>query len=140
MKKNYTLLFGIFAAALCTLAAGRAEARKLKVVVTNSAYHSIAEYIGGDKVEVFHIVAGNQDPHIVRPKPSIAVLLRGADVYVTTGMDLEMWSPALVDMSGNPNIRSGQKGFVSASAGLKILETPMATFISTATRTSIPAR
>jgi zinc/manganese transport system substrate-binding protein len=125
MKKNYTLLFGIFAAALCTLAAGRAEARKLKVVVTNSAYHSIAEYIGGDKVEVFHIVAGNQDPHIVRPKPSIAVLLRGADVYVTTGMDLEMWSPALVDMSGNPNIRSGQKGFVSASAGLKIVETPI---------------
>jgi len=40
-------------------------------------------------------------------------------------MDLEMWSPALVDMSGNPSIRSGQKGYVSASAGLKVLDTPI---------------
>jgi len=79
-------------------------------VVTYSAYHSIAEYVGGDKVVVSHIVEGDQDPHIVRPKPSLAVLLKSADVYVATGMDLEMWSPALVDMSGNTNIRSGQKG------------------------------
>jgi zinc/manganese transport system substrate-binding protein len=103
----------------------RAGTGKLKVVVSNSAYHSIAEYIGGDKVAVTHIVEGNQDPHIVRPKPSLAVLLRKADLYVTTGMDLEMWSPALVDMSGNANIRSGQKGYVSASAGITIIETPV---------------
>lgn len=102
-----------------------AEERKLKVVVTSSAYQSIAEYVGGDKVEVFHIVEGNQDPHIVRPKPSLAVLLREADLYVATGMDIEMWSPALVDMSGNPDIRSGQKGYVSASAGMKIMEVPI---------------
>jgi zinc/manganese transport system substrate-binding protein len=114
----------IFAISVVTLTA-QAEDRKLKVVTTNTAYQSIAETIGGDKVEVFHIVDGNQDPHIVRPKPSLAVLLKEADVYVTTGMDLEMWSPALVDMSGNPDIRSGQKGYVSASAGLKIIETPI---------------
>lgn len=101
-----------------------ADEQKLRVVTTNSAYRSIAEAIGGDKVEVFHIVQGNQDPHIVRPKPSLAVRLKQADVYVTTGMDLEMWSPALVDMSGNPNIRSGQKGYVSASAGLRLIEKP----------------
>ncbi len=125
MNKQITILLGVFILVLFALPPSKAEARKLNVVVTNSAYHSIAEYIGGDKVTVAHIVEGNQDPHIVRPKPSLAVLLRKADVYVTTGMDLEMWSPALVDMSGNPNIRSGQKGYVSASAGLKILETPI---------------
>jgi zinc/manganese transport system substrate-binding protein len=117
----------VFVAASAWLAAlpAFADEPRLKMVVTNSAYHSIAEAIGGNKVQVSHIVEGNQDPHIVRPKPSMAVLLKQADVYVTTGMDLEMWSPALVDMSGNPNIRSGQKGYVSASAGLKILETPI---------------
>lgn len=118
------LAFVLGAAWLAAPMAWAGEAR-LKVVVTNSAYHSIAEAVGGDKVEVTHIVAGNQDPHIVRPKPSLAVLLKQADVYVTTGMDLEMWSPALVDMSGNPRIRSGQQGYVSASAGLKILEAPI---------------
>jgi zinc/manganese transport system substrate-binding protein len=94
-------------------------------VVTCSAYQSIAEYIGGDKVTVSHIVKGYQDPHIVRPKPSLAVDLSAADLFVATGMDLEMWAPSLVNMSNNPSIRSGQKGYVSASAGLKIVETPI---------------
>ncbi len=125
MKKGTIILLGAMLLFLSVVSGALAGEKKIKVVVTNSAYHSIAEYIGGDKVEVFHIVEGNQDPHIVRPKPSLAMLLKEADVYVATGMDLEMWSPALVDMSGNPNIRSGQKGFVSASAGLKIIETPV---------------
>lgn len=99
-----------------------ADGRKLKVVTTNSAYASIAETIGGDRIEVSYIVKGDQDPHIVRPKPSLAVRLKQADVYVATGMDLEMWSPTLVDMSGNPDIRGGQKGYVSASAGLHVIE------------------
>ncbi len=102
-----------------------ARADKLKVVVTSSAYKSIADYVGGDKVDVTYIVRGNQDPHIVRPKPSLAVRLSKADVFVATGMDLEMWAPALVDMSNNPHIRSGQKGYVSASAGVRINETPI---------------
>jgi zinc/manganese transport system substrate-binding protein len=125
MRKQLAVFIGVLATALLPAAPAQTAVKKLKVVVTNSAYHSIAEYIGGDKVQVSHIVEGNQDPHIVRPKPSLAMLLKAADVYVTTGMDLEMWSPALVDMSGNPKIRSGQKGYVSASAGLKILETPI---------------
>jgi len=129
MMKRLAVIGGVLAAVLLPAVVAKtdiqAPSKKLKVVVTMSAYQPIAEYIGGDKVEISHIVEGNQNPHIVRPKPSLAVLLKQADVYVATGMDLEMWSPALVDMSGNPNIRSGQKGFVSASAGLKILETPI---------------
>ena len=125
MKKQLALQLAAVATALLSATSPQAETKKLKVVVTNSAYHSIVEYVGGDQVEVAHIVEGNQDPHIVRPKPSFAMLLKNADLYVTTGMDLEMWSPALIDMSGNPDIRSGQKGYVSASAGLKVLETPI---------------
>jgi len=107
------------------LLTGAAWAKKTRVVVTSSAYDSIARYVGGDTVEVTHIVKGQQDPHIVRPKPSLAVMLSKADLFVATGMDLEMWAPALVDMSNNPNIRSGQKGYVSASAGVPIIEKPI---------------
>jgi ABC-type Zn uptake system ZnuABC Zn-binding protein ZnuA len=102
-----------------------ASADRIKVVVTSSAYTSIAEHVGGNRVEVNHIVRGNQDPHIVRPKPSLAVRLAEADLFVATGLDLEMWAPSLVDMSNNPHIRSGQRGYVSASAGIKIIETPV---------------
>ena len=125
MNRRAIILLGAVVLAIAWASPSYARSGKLQVVVANSAYRSIAEYVGGNQVQVTHIVNGNQDPHIVRPKPSYAVLLKKADVYVTTGMDLEMWSPALVDMSGNPNIRSGQKGYVSASAGVKLLEQPI---------------
>ncbi|MBP7867535.1 MAG: zinc ABC transporter substrate-binding protein [Acidobacteria bacterium] len=124
--RNQSIIVALLCALFfCVSAAARTPDGKLRVVVTYSAYHSIAEAVGGDKVVVSHIVEGNQDPHIVRPKPSLAVMLKSADVYVATGLDLEMWSPALVDMSGNPSIRSGQKGYVSASAGLCLAEQPV---------------
>lgn len=115
----------LFTALALLVLASPARARKIQVVVTSSAYDSIARYVGGERVEVRHIVKGQQDPHIVRPKPSLAVMLSKADLFVATGMDLEMWAPALVDMSNNPNIRSGQKGYVSASAGVPIVEKPV---------------
>lgn len=99
-------------------------AGKLNVVTTLSTYADIAQRIGGDKINVNYIVPGNQDAHFVRPKPSYAVLLNKADLFVSTGLDLELWAPTLVDMSKNPNIRSGQPGYVSASAGIDLLEKP----------------
>jgi ABC-type Zn uptake system ZnuABC Zn-binding protein ZnuA len=125
MKNNTIRIASYLSAFFFLLSTEPAWAKKLKVVTTSSAYVSIAEYIGGDKVEVAHIIKGYQDPHIVRPKPSLAVRLSEADLFVATGLDLEMWAPSLVDMSNNPNIRSGQKGYVSAAAGIKIIETPV---------------
>jgi len=97
---------------------------KINVVTTLSTYADIAEKIGGDKVIVKYIVPGDQDAHFVRPKPSYAVMLNDADLFVTTGLDLEMWVPALVDMSKNNNIRSGQPGYVAAFDGIDLLEKP----------------
>lgn len=97
---------------------------KIDVVTTLSTYANIAKYIGGDKVETHYIVHGDQDAHFVRPKPSYAEMLSKADLFVSTGLDLELWAPTLVDMSKNNNIRSGQKGYVSASNGIKLLDKP----------------
>jgi zinc/manganese transport system substrate-binding protein len=107
--------------AVCVPLAAQA---RLNVVVTCSSYRPIAEYIGGEHVEVVHLVEGYQDPHIVRPKPSLAMHLASADLFVATGLDLEMWAPALVDQANNPALRSGEPGYVAASAGLQIAETP----------------
>ncbi len=97
---------------------------KLFVVTTISTYADIAKKIGKDKVEVHYIVQGDQDAHFVRPKPSYAVMLSKADVFVSTGLDLELWVPSLVDMSKNEKIRSGQIGFVAAADGIDLLEKP----------------
>ena len=106
------------------LALPQAAYAALEVVVTSSSYAPIAEYIGGDLVNVTYLVQGYQDPHIVRPKPSLAVKLQQADLFVATGLDLEMWAPALVDQSNNPKMRSGESGYVAASTGIQIQETP----------------
>ncbi len=99
-------------------------ATTLKVVTTLPSYASIAKYIGGDRVEVHSISRGDEDAHFVKPKPSFALLLRDADLFVTTGLDLELWAPVLVDKSGNRQIRDGQKGFVNASQGVPLLDVP----------------
>ena len=98
---------------------------KVKVVTTLSSYAAIAENVGGDRVEVHSISRGDEDAHFVKPKPSYALLLRDADLFVTTGLDLELWAPTLVDKSGNRQIRDGQPGFVSASQGVPLLDVPV---------------
>lgn len=112
------VLIGVFMSSAGT------AATTLKVVTTLPSYGSIAKYIGGDRVEVHSISRGDEDAHFVKPKPSFALLLRDADLFVTTGLDLELWAPVLVDKSGNRQIRDGQKGFVNASQGVPLLDVP----------------
>lgn len=107
--------------ALFSTAAARAAVR---VVTTLPAYASIAEAVGGDRVEAASIASGGEDAHFVKAKPSYALMLREADLFVTTGLDLELWAPTLVDKSGNRRIRDGQPGFVSASRGVPMLDVP----------------
>ncbi|HED11143.1 MAG TPA: zinc ABC transporter substrate-binding protein [Caldithrix abyssi] len=99
-------------------------AKKIYVVTTLSTYADITARVGGDRVEVHAIVRGNQDAHFVRPKPSYAVMLQKADLFVSTGLDLELWAPTVVDRAGNPKIRSGQPGYVAAWDGIKLLDKP----------------
>ncbi len=113
-------IFGVILLSSITLFA----AGKLNVVTTLSTYADIAKYIGGDKIDVHYIVQGDEDAHFVRPKPSFAVMLSKADVFVSTGLDLELWVPSLVDLSKNEKIRSGQPGFVAAYDGIDLLDKP----------------
>lgn len=96
----------------------------LNVVTTLPDYAFFTKEIGGDKVSVKAIVRGDQDAHFIRPKPSFATALRQADVFVATGLDLELWAQTVIDNSGNGKIRSGQAGYVSASTGMNLLEKP----------------
>ncbi len=97
---------------------------KINVVTTLTVYADIAGFIGGDQVDVHSIVSGDQDAHYVQPKPSFAVWMNKADLFIETGLDLEMWAPALIDKSRNPEIRSGQVGYVAAADGVPMLEVP----------------
>ena len=95
------------------------------VVTTTQDTRSIAELIGGDKVQVFAIASGYQNPHFVDPKPSYITKLTEANLYVTLGLDLENgWSPSLLASSRNTNIQKGNPGYVDASVGVTLMQVP----------------
>lgn len=98
--------------------------QQLKVVTSLTTYGAIAREIVGDRGTVTSIAQGDEDPHFVQPRPSFVPLLRDADLFVTTGMDLELWVPTLLDRAGNAGIREGGAGFVAAFKGITLLEVP----------------
>ncbi|MBN2182642.1 MAG: zinc ABC transporter substrate-binding protein [Sedimentisphaerales bacterium] len=100
------------------------QSTKPYVVTTLPDYAFLTKYIGADAVTVKAIVRGDQDAHFIRPKPSFATAIRKADMLVATGLDLELWVQTVIDNSGNEKIRSGRPGYVSASAGMNLLEKP----------------
>ena len=114
----------VLAAAGLQTAAHSADNTSLRVVATLPDYAWAAEQIGGDLVEVHSIARGNQDAHFVRPRPSYTMLMRNADVFITTGLDLELWVPTLLDAAGNARILEGGPGYVAAWPGVEMLDVP----------------
>lgn len=103
---------------------GGPAAPPIKVVTSLTTYGSIAKEIVGDRGTVTSIAQGDEDPHFVQPKPSFVAVLRDADLFVTTGLDLELWVPALLDRAGNHKVSEGGPGYVPAYQGIALLEVP----------------
>ncbi len=98
---------------------------KVKVVTTLPDLKSMADIIGGDKVETFAIATGYQNPHFVDPKPSYILKLSKADMFITIGLDLETgWVPSLLNSSRNAKIMKGGDGYVDASLHVPLLQVP----------------
>jgi len=114
----------LLAAALAGPPSRPGPAAPLKVVASLPTYGAIAREIVGDRASVTSIAKGDEDPHFVQPKPSFVSLLRNADLFITTGLDLELWVPALLDRAGNRKIQEGGPGYVPAYRGITLLEVP----------------
>ena len=99
-------------------------AAPIKLVTSLTTYGAIAREIIGERGTVTSIAQGDEDPHFVQPKPSFVAILRNADLFVTTGMDLELWVPALLDRAGNRKIMDGGPGYVAAFRGIDLMEVP----------------
>jgi ABC-type Zn uptake system ZnuABC Zn-binding protein ZnuA len=107
------------------LALSRPALAKVKVVTTLQDLASIADSVGGDRVETFSLARGYQDPHFVDAKPSFVLKLSKADLLVVAGLELEIgYLPPLVDQSRNEKVRPGSPGYLDASKGCDILQRP----------------
>jgi zinc/manganese transport system substrate-binding protein len=103
----------------------RVDADALRVVTTTTDLAALTKAVGGDLIEVQAIARGSQDPHFVDARPSFMRRMRGADLLVYNGLELEIgWLPLLVDGSRNRRLQAGEPGALNASKGLPILEIP----------------
>jgi ABC-type Zn uptake system ZnuABC Zn-binding protein ZnuA len=101
-----------------------AQRAPVRVVTTLPVYAALAREIGGADVQAISVADPNEDPHFVRPRPSYALEVQRADLFVTTGLDLELWAPALLDKGGNANVLEGGRGYVTAYTGIRLLDIP----------------
>jgi len=118
----------LLALGLLLLLAAAPAAAKVNIVTSLQDFASIADAVGGSRVETFALARGYQDPHFVEPKPSFVLKLSRADLLIVAGLELEIgYLPPLIDQSRNDKIRPGAAGYLDASNGSDILERPTGT-------------
>ena len=94
---------------------------KIKVVTSLSDLAEFTKAVGGEKVDVDFLVRGSQNPHYIEIKPSYMLKLKSASLFVTIGMQLEIWAPQIIDGSRNPKLI-----VVDCSRNVRKLEVPTA--------------
>src|SRR5882762_9485087 len=113
---------------LLTLLATAPAYADLKVATSLTDLASVAQFVGGKHVSAQSLCRGYEDPHFVPAKPSLMKAIQHADVFVSTGLELDGgWLPLVLPGSRNPRIQPGAKGFVDASEGVNVLEKPVGT-------------
>jgi zinc/manganese transport system substrate-binding protein len=108
---------------LAALASTPAQAR-LNVFACEPEWGALVTELAGDKVDLDVATTALQDVHVIEARPSLIAKVRGADLVVCTGAELEIgWLPQLIRQSGNDRVASGAGSFMAASQ-VKTLERP----------------
>jgi zinc/manganese transport system substrate-binding protein len=122
-----SLIRSLLVTALAASAAMPASA-DLKVATSLTDLASVAEYVGGKHVTAQSLCRGFEDPHFVPAKPSLMKAIQHADIFISSGLELDGgWLPLVLPGSRNPKIQPGAKGFVDGSQGVDVLEKPSGT-------------
>lgn len=97
----------------------------VKVFACLPEWAALANELGGDKVSVYQASSALQDPHRVEARPSLVARMRGADLAICTGAELEAgWLPVLLQTAGNQKVQPGKPGFIAAADLVEKLEVP----------------
>ena len=105
--------------------ATHARAGQLHVFACEPEWASLAKELGGDAVDVYAASTAMQDAHRIEARPSLVARMRGADLVVCTGAELEVgWLPVLLQSAGNTRVQPSTNGFFAAADFVTRLEVP----------------
>lgn len=120
--RRVTITLSLVVGAALSVATPRAQ---LRVVTTIPDLADLAAQIGGERVAADSLTAGHEDFHMVRPRPSLLIKMRRAEMFIELGLDAEhAWVPTLMRNARNQKIRPGADGFCNASIGVTPLQIP----------------
>lgn len=119
MKLFRTLLM------LTALTAATAARADLKVFACEPEWGSLVKELAGDHAHLTTAITAFQDPHHIQAKPSLIAAIRGTDLVVCSGAELEIgWLPLLLRRSGKANVQPGSDGYLATSDYVRRLEVP----------------
>jgi zinc/manganese transport system substrate-binding protein len=99
---------------------------QLKVIATYPWIGELVKEVGKDRVSLYVIAKGTEDPHFVVPKPSHIAKMRDADLLIVQGASLEVgFLPPLLQQSNNPRIQPGRQGYLDLSEFVDLIEKPV---------------
>jgi zinc/manganese transport system substrate-binding protein len=99
---------------------------KLRVVATYPWVGELVKEVGKDRVSLYVIAKGMDNPHFVVPKPSHIAKMRDADLLIVQGASLEEgFLPPLLQQSNNPKIQPGRQGYLDLSQFVELIEKPV---------------
>jgi ABC-type Zn uptake system ZnuABC Zn-binding protein ZnuA len=128
-KAIITMKYAFIITLLILTGAISARAASLDVCATTPDLGALAAEVGGEYVRVTVFAKGREDPHFVEARPSFIRDLHRADLFILTGMELEIgWAPALINKARNRDVLPGGRGYLDASRAIVPFEVPTATF------------
>lgn len=102
---------------------GTASAASLDVVATSPSMGALVRAVAADRVGLTTLAGPDQDLHQLQAKPSMIRALRGAELVVAIGAELEVgWLPLAITSAANPGIQPGRDGYFEAAAQVELLE------------------
>src|SRR6056297_902439 len=95
----------------------------LDVVATSTSTGALVREVGGDHAHVTVLAPPDRDLHYLQARPSMMQALRGADLVVALGADMEVgWLPPAIRQAANPAILPGRRGYFEAAAQVELLD------------------
>ena len=113
MKLVFRPLFGLVISCAALLSGHSLAADKLAVTTSFSILGDLVRVVGGERVNVTHLVGPNEDAHVFEAKPSDAKALLQSRLLVSNGLGFDPWAQNLAKSVGYQGLA------VVASKGLK---------------------
>ena len=97
----------------------------LNVFACEPEWASLADELGGERVNTISATTAFQDPHHIQARPSLISKVRRADLLICSGSELEVgWLPLLQRRASNAKVLPNSQGYFEAAAMVERLDVP----------------